>query len=75
MVWTEVQVLDLRYGNPNSQGVDLEVGILEDPDKGKCSLNTKGPGHYYELLVTISLERAQIHEFDAPENDFLTNMC
>jgi len=23
----------------------------------------------------ISLERAQIHKFDAPENDFLTNMC
>ena len=32
--------------------MNLEVGTLEDPDKDKCPLNMKGPGHYFEMWVT-----------------------
>jgi len=51
------------------------VENLEDLGEGKCPLNMKGPGHYYEMRVMISLEQAQIHESDTAENDFLTSVC
>ena len=43
MVWTQVKGADPVYWNPNSQGVDLAVGALENPDKGKCPLIMRGP--------------------------------
>jgi len=46
------------------------VGTLEDHDQGIFSFNMKAPGITMKH-VTISLERAQIWEFDAPWNDFV----
>ena len=43
-VWTNIYGVDLVCGNPNSQGVDPEVGTLEEPDEGNSPQIIRDPG-------------------------------
>ena len=63
MFWARRMVLNVQRNpqgvdsvceNPNSQGVDLEVGTLEDPNDGNWSTNYKNPWGQYEGRVQMS---------------------
>ena len=59
-IWTHVYGVDPVCENPNSQGVNLEMGTLENPGEGNGPLMIRIPennmkGEYRSPLMSMSI--------------------